>query len=59
MILKKIIKKYFLNYSIIALIFKDNDQIKILSKINIKDKKLIKNNSFKGIDLNDSENLEN
>ena len=54
----KIIEKYFLDYSIIALIFKDNSEIKILSKINIKDKKVIKSNSFKNIDLKNKENLE-
>ena len=52
------LKKYFLDYSIIALIFKDNSEIKILSKINIKDKKVIKSNSFKNIDLKNKENLE-
>jgi hypothetical protein len=53
----EIIKKYFLDNSIIALIFKDQNQIKILSKINIKDKKVIKSNSFKNIELNNSEDL--
>ena len=53
----KIIEKYFLDYSIIALIFKDSNEIKILSKINIKDKKVIKSNSFKNIDINKEENL--
>ena len=56
---KKIIEKYFLDYSIIALFFKDNEQIKILSKINIKDKTVIKSNTFKNINLENSENLEN
>ena len=54
---EEIIKKYFLDNSIIALFFKDNNQIKVLSKINIKEKKVIKSNSFQNIDLNDSENL--
>ncbi len=53
----EIIKKYFLNYSIIALIFKDDNQLKVLSKINIEDKKVIKSNSFKNIDLNNEESL--
>ena len=39
MILKKIIEKYFLDNSIIALIYKDNEEIRVLSKVNIKDKK--------------------
>ena len=54
---EEIIKKYFLDNSIIALIFKDENQIKILSKINIKDKKVIKSNSFNNIRLNNSEDI--
>ena len=49
---QEIIQKYFLKNSIITLIFKDQNQIKILSKININDKKVIKTNSFKNIELN-------
>ena len=37
--------------------FKDDNQIKVLSKIYIKDKKVIKSNSFKNIDLENSQNL--
>jgi len=55
---KKIIEKYFLKHSIIALIFKDDNEIKILSKINIKDKQIIKNNSFKNFNFNDSDKME-
>ena len=54
---EEIIKKYFLNNSIIALFFKDENQIKVLSKINIKEKKVIKSNSFKDIDLKNPDNL--
>ena len=43
---KKIIEKYFLDHSIVALIFRNNNETKILSKITIKDKKIIKNNPF-------------
>ncbi len=53
----EIIKKYFLNNSIITLIFKDQSQIKILSKINIKGKKVIKSNSFKNIELDNNDDL--
>ena len=53
----QIIKKYFLDYSIVALIFKDNNEIKVLSKIYTVDKKVIKNNSFQNIDYNNEENL--
>ena len=55
---KQIIEKYFLKHSIIALIFKDDNKIKILSKINIKDKQIIKNNSFENFDFNDSDKME-
>ena len=55
---KKIIEKYFLKHSIIALIFKDDNKIKILSKINIKDKQIIKNNSFENFNFNDSDKME-
>ncbi len=55
---EEIIKKYFLNNSIIALFFKDNNQIKILSKIRIKENKVIQSNSFENIDLSNSESLE-
>ena len=34
-----------------------NTKIQILSKINVKDKNIIQNNSFKDIDLNNSKNL--
>ena len=54
---EEIIKKYFLEHSIIVLFFKDDNQIKILSKINIKDKKFIKSNSFKNIDFNNPDDL--
>jgi hypothetical protein len=54
---EEIIKKYFLDYSIIALIFKDEDEIKVLSKIYIEDKKVIKTNSFKNINYNNKESL--
>ena len=54
---EEIIKKYYLKNSIISLVFKDQNQIKILSKINIKDKKVIKSNSFENIKLNNPEDL--
>jgi hypothetical protein len=53
---EKVIEKYLIDYSIVALIFKNNDETKILSKIKIKDQKVIKSNSFKNIDFkNDNE----
>ncbi len=47
----EIIKKYFLNHSIVCLIFKNDKEIKILSKINIGDKSVLRNDTFKKIDF--------
>ena len=55
---EQIIKKYFLEHSIAALIFKNDNEIKVLSKINIKDKKIIKNDSFKSINLKNDEEVQ-
>ena len=49
--------KYFLDHSIIALIFKNNNETKILSKISIKDKKIIKNNSFSDFDYSNDDEI--
>ncbi len=54
---EKIIEKYSLTNSIVAIFFKNNDEIKVLSKINIKEKNVIKSNTFKNIDLKNTENL--
>ena len=54
---EEIIKKYFLNNSIISIIFKSKKEIKVLSKIYIKDKEIILNNSFKSYDFNNKEEL--
>lgn len=56
---KEIIEKYFLKHSIVLLIFKNENTIKILSKINIQDKIFIRNNSFKEIDFNDEVKIQN
>ncbi len=48
---KEIIEKYFLDHSIVSLIFKNINQTKVLSRINIQDKVIIKNNSLKNLDL--------
>ena len=55
---KEIIKKYFLDKSIITLIFRSEDKIKVLSKINIAEKKIIKNDSFKKIDFENTEQIQ-
>ena len=56
---KEIITKYNLNNFIISLIFKNKADIKILSKIYIKDQEIIINNSFQNYNFNDRENLIN
>ncbi len=55
---EQIIEKYFLKNAIIALFFKDENQIKILSKINIKDTKVIKSHSFRNIDFENKKDLD-
>ena len=52
---KEITDKYFLNDSIIALFFKSKNNVRVLSRIKIKDDINIKNQSFMNIDLNDNE----
>ena len=52
---KEITDKYFLNDSIIALFFKSKNDVRVLSRIKIKDNTYIKNQSFSNIDLNDNE----
>ena len=47
----EIIKKYFLTHSIICLIFKNDKEVKILSKINIEDKSVLRNDTFEKIDF--------
>lgn len=54
---ENIIKKYSLQNSIVAIFFKDEKEIKVLSKIDIKNKKVIKSNSFNNINLQDESKL--
>ena len=54
---KDITDKYFLDDSIIALIFKNENEIRILSRIKIKDKTVLKNQSFFNLDINDEEKI--
>ncbi len=53
----EITKKYFLNHSIISLLFKSKNEIRILTKIYSNKKEIIKNDSFKDIDLENNDNL--
>ncbi len=47
----EIIKKYFLKHSIVCLIFKNEKEVKILSKINVGDKSILRNDTFEKIDF--------
>ena len=50
---KEIVSKYNLNDYIISIIFKENENIRILSKVNLNDNLSILNKSYKNIKLND------
>ena len=54
---KEIIQKYNLEDYIITIIFKNNEEIRVLNKINFKEKIDIKNLSFKNIDFNDDKEV--
>ena len=54
---EEIIKKYYLNHSIIALIYKKNNEVNVLSKINIQDDTFIKNNSYSKFNLYDENEM--
>ena len=49
---KDIIQKYNLNDHIISIIFKDNNKIKVLNKINFNEKEDLKNLNFENLNLN-------
>ena len=55
---KEIIKKYLVENSIIALIFKNDQEIRVLSKIISKDNVVIKNYSFPKFDLQKEKDVE-
>ncbi len=54
---KEITNKYNLNNSIIALIFKNEKTIRILSRITVNDKVVLKNQSFLNIDINNKDQM--
>ena len=54
---EKIIKKYDLNDYIISIIFKNNKELRILSKFYFDENLKIINNRYKDIDLNDNKKL--
>ena len=55
---KEIIKKYDLNNYIIMIVYRDNNQLKVLSKIHLNDDFRIINKSYENINLNDKKSLE-
>ena len=55
---KEITTKYSLRDSIIALIFKDEKEIRILSRISILNNEILKNLSFSNIDIEDKDGIE-
>ena len=56
---KEIINKYDLNSSIVALIFKNENEIRILSRISDRDDTVLKNETFSQIKFNDENDIEN
>ena len=53
----EITKKYFLDNYIISLIFKSKNEIRVLSKIYNEKNEIIKNDTFRNIDLNNEKDL--
>jgi len=53
----EITKKYFLKNSIISLIFRGNDEVRILTKFYTDKNEIIKNNSFKNINIDNETDL--
>ena len=54
---KEIRNKYYLKDSIIALIFKNEKNVRILSRININENTVLKNQTFSDLDINDSNQI--
>jgi len=55
---KEILKKYYLDDGIIALIFKNESKLRVLSKIITKNKVVIKNDTFDDLDFRDPQKIE-
>tara|TARA_B100001057_G_scaffold217955_1_gene218102 strand:+ start:5590 stop:6669 length:1080 start_codon:yes stop_codon:yes gene_type:complete len=54
---KEITNKYSLQDSIVSLIFKNNKEVRILSKISINNNIILKNQSYLNLDINNSEEI--
>jgi len=55
---EKIIEKYFLENSIVSIFFKSEEEIKVLSKINIKGEKIIKTTSFDNLNFENKDEVD-
>ena len=55
---EEIINKYYLEDAIITLIFKNDKEVRVLSRIMIKDNVILKNQSFNSIDLENDKQME-
>ncbi len=51
---KEITNKYSLEHSIVSIFFKKENDVRVISRITIKDKVFLKNKSFDSVDLNDN-----
>ena len=56
---KEVISKYSLEDYIIALIFKNNNELRILSRINVNKQIILKNKLFSNLDINKIDNIKN
>ena len=56
---KEITKKYNLKDSIVALIFKNEKEVRVLSRITISDNVILKNQSFSDMDVNNIDQINN
>ncbi len=54
---KDVVNKYFLKDYIITLIFKNENEIRILSRINFNDNETLKNQSFLDVDMSDDQQI--
>ena len=54
----EITSKYYLNDAIISLIFKNNNKVRVLSRISIKNDVFLKNRSFVNLNLNNPKDIE-
>ena len=56
---KEVISKYSLEDYIIALIFKNNNELRILSRINVNKQTILKNKLFSNLDIEKIDNIKN